>query len=682
MKTNTVLPRHLKLVLCLSIALTVFLVYLPVKDNGFINYDDADYVTENKTVQEGLTTKGIHWAFTTMHAGNWHPLTWLSHMTDCSLFGLKPAGHHLTSLFLHMLNALLLFLVLDRMTRESWRSAFVAALFALHPLHVESVAWVAERKDVLSTFFWLLSTGAYVLYVERPNLVRYGLVFAALALGLMAKPMLVTLPCALLLLDYWPLNRFRTPGSRPPDDGKTDGPDASAARGKKRKRSRPGETTPGKKASPPVKAETSWSVFRGLVAEKVPLFFLSAVSGIVTYIAQQKSGTVAHLEAYSIIDRLQNALVSYTRYLGKFFYPADLSVFYPYAPLPFWQIAGSALLLAAVTIFVVSRAKSRPYLLVGWCWYLGTLVPVIGIVKVGLQSMADRYTYIPSIGFFLLVAWGVSDLTGKIRRQSAILVVLAAAVLAGASIATWNQVQKWKNDPVLYGHALKIDENNHVAHFGLGLHYADKGDVRKAADHYARALRAMPTQPDYLNNMANILARQGKIEEAAGYYREAIGLQENNALAHFNLARLLAYQEKYEEAISHFRKTLEWNPEDSVAGIMLADLLSMTGKLDEALQHYARSLQIDPNRSDVHFAMGKILARQGKNGEAAVRFRKVLSMQPGHWQAHHSLGKILLSEGNIDEAIGHFREAVRVEPGSSHARKSLEDAVAAKKNLR
>ncbi len=635
------LSRYGKLFICLLIAATTAIAYLPVRDNGFVNYDDEEYVVKNGNVQGGLTLEGLQWAFTTLDVGNWHPLTWLSHMMDCSLFGLNPAGHHLTSLFLHILNALLLFLVLNRMTHALWRSAFVAALFALHPLHVESVAWIAERKDVLSGLFWILSMGAYVLYAERPGIRRYSLVFAMLAFALMAKPMAVTLPFVFLLLDYWPLGRFRTPRPSEAGDEKPEGPESVPVRKKKTRQIKAERTPSEKRASPQRDPGAPGAIFRRLVSEKIPLFLLSLLSSAATYIAQQKGGAVALLEAYPLADRLQNAAVSYIRYLLKVFYPADLSVFYPYVAHPFWQIAGSVLLLLLAVFLVVRLARRLPYLPVGWFWYLGTLFPVIGIVKVGLQSMADRYTYLPSIGLFVLIVWGLHDLTRNVRKRALVLGAFAAAVLVLLSAATWRQARLWKDDPTLYGHALEAAADNHVAHFGLGLYYDRQGDPGKAVDHYAQAIRILPTQPDYLNNMGNSLAKLGRTEEAAARYREAIALQDDNALSHFNYAWLLAVQGKYDEAERHFRKALDLNPEDSVACIMLADMLSRQGKLDEALHYYARSLQIDPNRADVHFAMGKILAFQGKKGEAAENFRKALRLDPDHGRARQALERVL-----------------------------------------
>jgi len=672
--------RHKKIALCLLIAGITFLAYLPVKDNGFINYDDEEYVTANKNVQGGLTFRNLQWAFAAMEVGNWHPLTWLSHMVDYDLFGPSPAGHHLTSLLLHIFNSLLLFLVLNRMTHALWRSALAAALFALHPLHVESVAWVAERKDVLCALFCILSMGAYALYAERPGFARYGLIFLTLALALMAKPMAVTLPFVFLLLDYWPLRRYQPPRLPVETSEKSIGSKPALVQ-KKAKRKKSETSSSERSLSSRQNLRTPATVLRLLVIEKIPLFTLTALCSVLTYIAQQKSGTVAALQTYTLVDRLQNAVLSYVRYIVKIFYPVDLSCFYPYVAHQFWQIAGSALLLTAVVLLVVRFRDRFPHLFVGWFWYLGTLVPVIGIVKVGLQSMADRYTYLPSIGLFVLIVWGVHDLTRKMRRQAAVLGTLAAVVLVLFSAATWNQARQWEDDLTLYRHALKVDADNQVAHFGLGLYYSRQGDLDRAFHHYTEAIRIMPTQPDYLNNIAGILNRLGRPEEAAACYRKAIALQDNNALPHFNYAYLLACQGKFDEAVPHFQRVLALNPDDMVACIMLADVLSGQRKLDEALQYYSRALQMDPNRGDINFAMGKILALQGKNGEAAVRFRRVIQLDFAHVQAHEALGEILLSEGRIDEAVAHFQEVLRIKPDNPKARKLLSDAIAGKRTL-
>ncbi|MBL7207805.1 MAG: glycosyltransferase family 39 protein, partial [Desulfobacterales bacterium] len=398
-------------VVCLFLALTVLAVYWQVGNHEFVNYDDKDYITENQHVQAGLTLKSIAWAFTSTHAGNWHPLTWLSHMLDCQIYGLNPCGHHFTSVFFHILNSILLFLVFKRMTGAFWKSAFVAALFALHPLHVESVAWAAERKDVLSAFFWMLTMGSYIRYVERPGTNRYLLVLLFFALGLMAKPMLITLPFVLLLLDYWPLGRFhvRKPEAAQPSEEKPQ-KDTKSKKRKSRKRLAKNAV----QAKKTTGSDYQWSLALSLLWEKIPLFVLAAASSVVTFFVQQSGGAVRSLDALPLFVRISNALVSYISYIVKMILPHNMAILYPH-PKDFsiWQVAGACLLLACISFIAIRSMKRYPYFAVGWLWYLGTLVPVIGLVQVGLQSMADRYTYIPLTGIFIIIAWGISDLAAK-----------------------------------------------------------------------------------------------------------------------------------------------------------------------------------------------------------------------------------------------------------------------------
>ena len=419
------------------------IAFWQVNHCDFINYDDPSYVTENVHIRHGITTEAIRWAFTTGYAANWHPVTWISHMLDVELFGLKPRWHHLTNLLFHLANTLLLFFVFHRITKTTWQSAFVAALFALHPLHVESVAWVAERKDVLSTFFWMLTMGAYIHYVEHPRFRSYLAVFTFLALGLMSKPMLVTLPFILLLLDYWPLQRFeqKTPTQEIPAE--INKPISAS----KRKGKSSGKQTVQAivKEEKPADRKYQWALVRPLLIEKIPLFALAALSSITTFIVQQKGGSVASLEGIAPGVRIANAFVSYIIYVRKVIWPDDLAVFYPHPGLlPFWQILGAVFLLIAVTVTVILEAKRFPYLAVGWLWFTGTLVPVIGIVQVGSQALADRYTYVPLIGLFIMAAWGVPELLKNWRYRKEALAASSALILMCLLIFTWTQVGYWR----------------------------------------------------------------------------------------------------------------------------------------------------------------------------------------------------------------------------------------------
>jgi protein O-mannosyl-transferase len=421
--------KHL-FIISLLLALATFIAFWQVTYADFINYDDWNYVAENSHIQNGLTLEGIEWAYTTGYASNWHPLTWISHMVDVQLFGLQPGWHHLTNLLFHLVNTVLLFLVLHQMTKALWRSVFVVALFALHPLHVESVAWVAERKDVLSTFFWMLTMGMYVSYVGRPRLARYVGLLCCFALGLMAKPMLVTLPFVLLLLDYWPLQRL----------------------GQK-------NTAPHVKA--PVQVPISqWSLIPPLLTEKIPFFALATLSSIVTYLVQRHGGAMEAFEALSPSARIANAFVSYITYMVKMLWPVNLAVLYPHPTgWPLWQVLGSVVILIAITVVAIRGIKKRPYVAVGWLWYVGTLVPVIGIVQVGMQAMADRCTYVPLIGLFIIVAWGVPDLLKKWSFRKEALIALPGLCLLFLFLLTWRQVGYWQNSIALYDHTLKSDRS-------------------------------------------------------------------------------------------------------------------------------------------------------------------------------------------------------------------------------
>jgi len=453
--------KYRTLCIYLALVLTTLASYWQVRNCNFVSYDDNLYVTDNPYIQPGLTGEGFLWAFTTNHASNWHPLTWLSHMLDCHLFGTNAGWHHFINLLLHIANTLLLFTVLKQMTAALWRSAFVAALFALHPLHVESVAWIAERKDVLSTLFWLLTMIAYLSYVRHPSIIRYLLAILVFALGLMAKPMLVTLPFVLLLLDYWPLGRLRLRG------------DVN---------------------------RKSWS---RPVREKVPFFILSAISSVVTFLVQQKGGAMSRLDWIPLIIRFGNAFVSYVKYIGKMFWPSRLAVLYPYpADMALLWPMMSALVLLAVSVLVIRLAPKYKYLLVGWLWYLGTLFPVIGLVQVGSQALADRYTYIPLIGLFIIIGWVLPDLLSKWQYRRTTLGISAGIVLVAMLLCTRMQVSHWRNSKFLFEHALNVTKNNNTMHTSYGSVLLDEGRYEQAVAHFNEALRLNPENYLTHNNMS------------------------------------------------------------------------------------------------------------------------------------------------------------------------------------
>ncbi|MBC8427131.1 MAG: tetratricopeptide repeat protein [Deltaproteobacteria bacterium] len=531
--------RYLKLLICLILVLPTLGVYWEVRNFDFVTFDDYTYVAENPNVQSGLSKSGLVWAFTRSHASNWHPVTWLSHMLDCQFFGLNSGMHHLNNLIFHTANTLLLFLVLGRMTGALWRSAFVSALFALHPLHVESVAWVAERKDVLSTLFWMLTMWAYVRYSERPSPTRYLLIFPFFILGLMSKPMLVTLPFVLLLMDYWPLGRLQS--TLPEKGGKLKTPKLAVLR---------------------------------LIAEKIPLFVLVALLSVVTFLAQEEA--VQSLDNFHLKARIANGLVSYAAYIRKMFWPNDLSIFYPYPQtLQLWQATASGFFLITMTILFVRMGKRRPFILVGWLWYLGTLFPVIGLVQVGTHAMADRYTYIPLIGLFIMIAWGIPDLLGNWLYRKQVLRISAGLLLVILAVCTWLQVRYWKDSIVLFTHAIDVTDDNWMAHNNIGFPLVQQGRNIEAIAHFSKAVRIKPDYAEAHVNLANSYGLEGRFEEAKQHFFDAIRINPDLADAYMNLGVIFARQGNLDKAINHFAAALRVNPDDATTRLYLNRALQL-----------------------------------------------------------------------------------------------------------
>ncbi len=629
--------KYWSLCIYLALTLTTLAVFWQVHNYDFVNYDDPGYVSENPQVQAGLTCDSILWAFTTGHKSNWHPLTWFSHMLDCQLFGTNPDWHHLTNLLLHIANTLLLFGVLKRMTGALWASAFVAAAFGLHPLHIESVAWVAERKDVLSTLFWMLTIAAYLRYVRRPGKAKYLLTLSVFALGLMAKPMLVTLPFVLLLLDYWPLGRFQ--------------PEKAVKNVNRRK----------------LKSVNTHSQQRfscGLIREKVPFFLLSAVSSVATFLVQQSGGAVKRIEAIPIMVRIANASISYLKYIGKMIWPSRLAVFYPHPGdrLPMWLAAVAALLLLAISIWVIRLAPKRKYLPVGWLWYLGTLVPVIGLVQVGGQALANRYAYVPLIGLFIIIAWGLGDLLEKWRYQKTVLGASAIMVLLALAVCTHLQLHHWRNSETLFEHAIEVTNNNHVAHCNLGAAIAKQGRLDEAISHYRQALHIKPRYAGAHYNLGTALQSQGKLDEAISHFHQALRVDPNYAEAHNNLGISLRAQGKLGEAASHYRQALRLKPDFAEAHNSLGNMLATQGNLDEAISHFRQALGTKPNFAEAHYNLGIALKSQGKLDEAISHFYQALQAKPDFPEAHDNLGTAFKLQGKLDEAVSHFRQALQARP--------------------
>lgn len=561
----------------LLLTVLVLAVYWGVPHFDFVHYDDHVYVTDHAQVRQGLTLQGLKWAMTSTEAGFWHPLTWLSLMLDYRLFGLNPGGYHFTNLLLHLANTLLLFLVLASMTSAVWRSAFVAALFGVHPLHVESVAWIAERKDLLCGLFWVLALGAYARYAERPSWARYAAVFIAVFLALASKAMAVTLPFILLLLDVWPLRRFRggihgiaeaTPmrGDQAETslatessggEGLPDIPRAERLQGAQAEASPAGARHGG---GAPARFQRA-TLFR-LILEKIPLVALSAAVAVLTVAAETKIGAIKTVAEYPMTVRVENAFVSYVRYLGKTLWPANLAVIYPHpGAWPWLSVALSALILMIISVFAFKLWRRAPYLAVGWFWYLGALVPVIGFIQIGSHAMADRYTYLPLIGLFIMIAWGMTDLASRWthgRTLLAIWGVIAVAVLIPVARA---QVAHWENAERLFRHALSVTVNNDIAHNNLAAALARQGRFDEALEQCRAALAIRPAYPEALFNAGTAMAGRDRYREAEAYYRKAISLRPEFAEAHNNLAIALAMQGKIDAAIGHFLTALRLRPD-------------------------------------------------------------------------------------------------------------------------
>ncbi len=637
--TDKIHDNRLALFICLFLAVVTFAVFWQVTNDGFITFDDPEYVTENYHVRNGLTVDGVAWAFTSVHAFNWHPLTSLSHMMDVQLFGLKPGGHHLINLVFHIANTLLLFLVFRRMTGAIWQSAFVAALFAIHPLHVESVAWISERKDVLSTLFLFLTIFCYVRYVENPKAGRYLPVVLFFALGLMAKQMLVTLPFILLLLDYWPLGRLDMQKS-----GISSRPDKSETQRRADKKKKHQKVIVRNEVQTQ-KAPTSvykWSLLIPLVKEKLPLFVMAAGASIVVLIVQSRTGVVKSIEQYSLQARIENALVSYAAYIGKMLWPTNLAIFYPHPgdALAVWQVAGAGLLLVSITILLLYVLK-KPYLIVGWLWYLGTLVPVIGLVQVGLQSMADRYTYVSYIGLFIMIAWGVPDLLAKWPYRRNALVLLASTSLSILIIVTWVQVRYWRDDIALYEHAVKVTANNYWAHYNLGL----------------------------------ALVHIGNLDQANSQFLEAIRIKPSDAKTNLNLGVNAAMRGNHDLAMTYFYKALQAKPDYAEAHKNLGIALMQKGNLDDAVSQLREALKILPSDPEIPYLLGRVLAKQGNHDEAGKYFTMALEIKPDYAEAHNNLGIALARKGKVTEAIAHFREALWIRPDYKEAYNNLQVAL-------
>jgi tetratricopeptide (TPR) repeat protein len=575
---------------CLGLAAITFAVFSQTLHHDFIDFDDNVYVGDNPMVAPGLTLQGIVWAFTHVYSCNWHPLTWLSHMLDCQLYGLNPAGHHLTNVLLHTATVIALFLVLRQMTGALWRSAFVAAVFAIHPLRVESVAWVAERKDVLSGLFFMLTIGAYVRYARRPwSAARYGLVVLLFAMGLMCKPMLVTLPVVLLLLDYWPLQRVEP-----------------------------------RKLS-------------GLALEKLPLLALSAAVAVATLLVQNEA--IQSSESFSPPLRLANALAACKIYLVQMVYPAGLAVFYsfPHNGPSAWEAVFNGTLLAILSAVAWGERRTRPWLLTGWVWYLVMLLPVVGFIQVGKQAHADRYTYLPQIGIYVALTW----LAAEWRVSRGLLGGFMAGVLAVLMVCAWKQTAYWQNSETLWAHALACTTDNYTAHINFGDTLLQKGRVGEAITHGRQAVQLRPDLAQAHNNLGNALRQNGSLDEAIIHFQKALQLKPRYADAHNNLGTALFQKGKADEAVMHFQKALQISPNYAGTHCNLGLAFFLLGRTDEAIAQYQKALQLKPDYEEAHKNLGLAFFRQGRMDEAIAQYQKALELKPGNIEAQKNLAWVL-----------------------------------------
>lgn len=605
------------------LALATVALYWPSLKNGFVNYDDDRYVTANLQIQSGVTLENIHWALVHPVADNWHPLTVWSHMLICQICGLNPAGHHLANVILHAVNAGLVFLLFRRLTGALWRSFFVATLFAFHPLRVESVAWIAERKDVLSGFFGLLALWSYASYAagsafrsstgsSRPWYSRpktsYGLSLLWLTLGLMSKPMLVTWPFVMLLLDYWPLQRI-------PSQSKVDALQSPHT--------------------------CSMASLFPLLAEKIPFFVLSFMVCAVTFLVQKHGEAVETIQNRPLADRIGNALISYCRYLEKTFWPVDLAVLYPHpGAWPVTQVAAAAVFLAGLSLAVILFRRRHAYWLTGWFWFLGTLVPVIGLVQVGLQAMADRYTYLPSLGVLILVVWGAWELLRAVPNGSTIMALAALITVVMSGILTRHQLAYWHDSESLFRHAIAVTGPNAVAQYNLGV-ALDKQDCRsQAIDEYRKVIRLQPENTSALLNLGKDLDSQGDTDEAMAEYREVIRLEPANAKAHNNLGIALFKQGRTPEATAELQAAVQLAPNDAQVHNSLAAALYTAGQEDGAVEEFEAAVKLDPDYAEAHFNLGCVLAHRGQKVQAVSQFQTALRLKPSYREATEQLNKL------------------------------------------
>jgi len=612
------------LCICFVLFAVTFVLYWQVKDFSFVNIDDNLYVENNRHVKTGLTIENIKWAFTdaTRITNFWAPLTWLSIILDYEWYGMDAGGYHITNLLLHLANSLLILFVFYRMTGSLWQSAFLAAMFALHPLHVESVAWVTERKDVLSTLFWLLTMWAYTSYAKSPDIRRYLLTFFCFILGLMSKPMLVTLPFVLLLLDFWPLNRIQI--SNPP-------------------------------------------AFRrdlfGLIREKTLFFILIFGVSVATFITQNKGDVLPPLSHISTFLRIENVIVSYSKYLWKMIWPFGLTVAYPYPNfLPLWQVITSLSLLICISFLSIYFVKRAPWLIVGWLWYLGTLVPVIGIVVIAEQAMADRYTYVPLIGIFIMIAWGFPELLNRLTKKKTVITIFFSCSVLLMAITTATQIRYWKNSKSLFEHAISVTEKNFMAYNNLGLAFQNQGKTNKAIEFFKEAIKIKPQYASAYNNLGVAMESIGKADQSINLYTIAIQLEPEFKNPYVNLAFVLLHQGKLEEATKYCRKAIQLDPDFTEAYILFGDIYEKCGHINESIKMYSKALQLDSNSASAHNYLGSVLLKINKIEKAISHFQSAIKLNSKDWRYHKNLETALDIKRNLDNQIKITLKTLRKQP--------------------
>ncbi len=646
MKNNNLQTSQVKhpvskiLFISLFLLIVTFAVYSPVRNYEFINFDDNIYVTENKHVKNGLSAESIQWAFKVIKTDEiayWHPIAELAHMLDCQFFGVNPGMHHLSNLFYHLLNSLLLFLVFIRMTGAIWKSAFVAAVFALHPINVDSVAWIAERKNLVSTSLWFLTMLGYVYYALRPTVLRYFLVLTTFSLGLMAKPMLVTLPCVLLLLDYWPMNRIK--GDR-------------------------GNWSHNK--SIPANSDAKFhktSVYR-LIFEKIPMLCLSFVAIWLSFYSLQSNGQIINETTQPIALRISNSLISYIHYIWHLIFPINFAIFYPFPTvISLWKSMGAALALIMITGLVITHAKKKSYMVTGWLWFLGTLVPVIGLIQGGLwPAMADRWAYVPFIGLFIILTWGIPDLFLRFRKKKIILAGLAITTILTLIILTSAHLKHWQNSYTLFQHALKVTQNNHIAHIQVGLYLSENNNYQKAIPHFKKAIEIMPTDSGAHEQIAIAYSNMKDYPKALYHYEKALLFAPSSAGLFNKIGNVYTKMQQHDNALKYYLEAITIDPNDPKFYNNLGAARYLTGKFDLAIIEIKKAIKRKPDYAEAYYNLGLVHLKTGDNVEATRNFLKTVQYEPNYKEAHNNLAKLYYNNGNMEKAIVHYAEAVRISP--------------------